>query len=358
MTQLSMDQPRPEAIMPYTVSDTPELVARIDADLADVVATVRKGDPRLRSLVLTGGFARGEGMVLDGAPQNDYDFVAIRSPGRPHTNYAVMRAELEARLGIHIDLAPVPAWRLRCAPRTVFWYETALRGRVLWGESLLPSIRVRSASGLARTEGLRLLVNRAAGLLLVSESRDGHAVRIQAAKAILASFDSHMLAAGHFAPSQTERWHAFQDLRALALAPPALMQQQAWLEWAYRFKVDPASAPPRNHEEAWHAARRAILDAVPAALRHAGLKSLEMYGRMDGALDQVVYALRAGSLAGARRFVLNPTGTVRMATLLLLEAARDGRVRHRDARRCFSGIARVDSHPLRTLEGLRAATLQ
>ncbi len=344
--------------MPYTTHDTPAVVQRIEADLADVVQTVREGDKSLRSLVLTGGFARGEGSVLDGVPQNDYDLVAIRATGRPGTSYATMRAGLERRLGLHIDLAPVPAWRLRWSQPSVFWYETALRGRVLWGANLLDRIPIRTPANLRRTEGLRLLVNRAAGLLLVAASQDANAVRIQAAKAILASFDAHMLAAGHFAPSQVERWNAFQHLVASGTAPRELQAQGPSLEWAFHFKVDPASGRGRDPQQAWQAARSAILGALPAALRHAGLTSMAAYGRTDGLADHVAYSLRAGQVEGARRLILNPTGRVRIATIALLTAAEDGRVRAGDASRCLSGLARIGANPLHALERLRGATLQ
>ena len=86
--------------MSYTSRDTPEVTARIDPDLAHVVAQVRKHDPALRALILTGGFARGEGMVRNGEPQNDYDFVAIRRMGKSRVPYPRIRADLEGRLGL------------------------------------------------------------------------------------------------------------------------------------------------------------------------------------------------------------------------------------------------------------------
>jgi hypothetical protein len=344
--------------MPYTVRDTPALERRIDADLALVAATVRNGDPYLRALVLTGGFARGEGTVLDGVPQNDYDFVAVRGLGRPRTSYPAMAAGLGKRLGLHIDLAPVAAWRLRWAPRSVFWYETALRGRVLWGDDLLARIPVRDVADLDPAEALRFLVNRAAGLLLATEMEDAHAVRIQAAKAILAALDSHLLGMGKFAPSQTERWRILQRLLVSGKAPPDVVRMAESLAWAYRFKTDPASVPDRDPDEAWQDARSAILAAVPAALAHAGLKSLAAYGKRDGLVGRLVYHRRVHAVPGASRLVANPTGRVRVATLLLLEAASDGRVSRADAERAFEGIARVGEEPLRTLESLRAATLQ
>ncbi|MEK6976216.1 MAG: hypothetical protein AABY18_07730 [Candidatus Thermoplasmatota archaeon] len=344
--------------MPFTAHDTPAIVSRIGGDLLLIEATLRRGDPHLRALILTGGFARGEGGVRDGAPQNDYDLVAVRGFGPPRVPYARMRADLEKRLGLHVDLATVAAWRLPRVGRSVFWYETALRGRVLWGEDLLGRVPVRDPKDLDPREGLRLLANRAAGLLLATEAASEDAVRLQAAKALLASFDAELLAAGHFAPSQRERWVLFQGLLAThKVAPRLLPTVRAW-QWAYRFKLDPATASTRNAAEAWRTARRAILAAVPAALAHAKMGSLHAYGRGDGIADRIVYALRVHAVPGARRFVAHPTGGVRVATLRLLEASVDGQVQVADARRCMAGIARPGALPLRTLEGLRAATLQ
>ncbi|MFA5945228.1 MAG: nucleotidyltransferase domain-containing protein [Candidatus Thermoplasmatota archaeon] len=342
--------------MPYTTLDTPAIVHRIDSDLDEVVAAVREADPHLRSLILTGGFARGEGTVLDGVPQNDYDFVVVRGFGRPREAYGPLRHRLERLLGLHVDLAAVPAWRLSHAPATVFWYETALRGRVLWGEDLLPRIPIRHAKDLDRGEGLRLLANRAAGLLFATETRDAHAVRIQAAKAILAAFDAQMLAAGHFAPSQAERWRSFQELFARGQAPTQLQMQAPQLAWAFRFKTAPGSVVDRDPDDVWQAARRILLQALPIALRHAGHASLEAAGRSDTFLDLALYALRAHRAKGAHRFVLNPTSQVRVATLRLLDASPHGRVMPDVAAHCFTGIARMGPRPLRTLAALREAT--
>jgi hypothetical protein len=339
--------------MAYTVHDTAATTRRIGEDLALAVAAVRGADPGLRSLVLTGGFARGEGMVSHGAPQNDYDFVAVRSG--PRVDYEALRRLLEGELGLHVDLARVSPARLPWVRPSVFWYETALRGRVLWGEDLLDRIPVRTPARLDRAEGLRLLVNRAAGLLLCTETADPAAKRLQAAKAILAAADARMLAAGAFAPSQRERIALLDLLRAADASPEGIGWD--WLAWAFSHKVDPDRAPQRDAREAWSAARRALLDAVPVALAHAGLSSVDAYARSDGVLDHVVYALRSRRVAGAPRVALNPTGRVRVATLHLLQQARDGKVPQGAARSLLGPLARAGDG-LPALDALRQATLQ
>lgn len=344
--------------MPYTRHDTPRTVARIERDLGLVRETVRRGDPRLRALVLTGGFARGEGTVLGGRPQNDYDLVAVRGIGPPRASYARMQDRLERRLGLHLDLCPVPAWRLRWAAPTIFWYETALRGRVLWGEDVLPRIPVRTPEDLDPTEGLRMLVNRAAGLLLATRSRDALHRRIQAAKALLAAADVHLLADGRFAPSQHERWERLRDLPAHTAAARAAAAMQPWLGWAYGFKVECDRTRPPDPGEAWRAAAEAVLGAVPAALRHAGLASLDDYARQDTLPGRLVYQARVGRVPGARRLVAHPTGRLRVATLRLLEASLGGEVPPEAARRWLGPLAAVGNEPMGLLDALRKATLQ
>ncbi|MCA1812204.1 MAG: nucleotidyltransferase domain-containing protein [Halobacteriales archaeon] len=344
--------------MPYSRHDTPEVVRRIESDLAAVQASLHKADPKARALVLTGGFARGEGTVLAGEPQNDYDLVVLRGVGAPRVPYARLRERLEARLGLHIDLAPVPVWRLRWARPSIFWYETALRGRTLWGEELLDRIPVRAPEALDPGEGLRLLVNRAAGLLLCTEEANTHKVRIQAAKALLAASDAHLLARSVFPPSQVERCELLERQLVEGKAPPAVVRRWPWHEWAYQFKVAPDHAPSRDARDAWQAAANAILDAVPTALRHAGHRTLASYAQHDGFVDHLVYYRRSRAIERARRLVRHPTGRVRVATLRLLAASLDGHIRPEAAQRCLGEFTPKPHPPVPVLDALRKATLQ
>jgi hypothetical protein len=346
----------------YTVHDTHATVGRIEADLALVLDTARRSDPSLKALVLTGGFARGEGAMMEGRPQNDYDFVALRGLPPPHVSYEAQRAWLEPQLGLHVDLQPVWMGRLGVVPRSIFWYETALRGRVLWGDpSLLQRVRVRSPDAIARTEGLRLLVNRAAGLLLAEREEDPHFELLQSAKALLGALDAQMLARGEFPPSQRERWLRYQQLTADGRAPAGLAECATWLAWAFQFKVDPARASRPPPGEAWDAAAHAVLDAVPVALRHAGLPSLEAYARRDAALENLVFRKRAGALPGARRWARHATGHVRVATLAMLRehAGLNGGTAH--SREHLAAVMAQPAEGLAAvalLERLRRATPQ
>jgi len=352
--------PLPSAIPPTAPPGLEGLPPRVQGDLAHALAAVRAADPRLRALVLTGAFARGEGALVDGRPQNDYDLIALRGLGAPREPYPRVRRRLEQELGVHVDLAPVSAWRLWHVRPTIFWYETALAGRILWGEpDLLDRVPVRRADLVAPSEGLRLLVNRAAGLLLATGMPQPHDVRVQSAKALLAALDAQLLAAGAFPPSHRGRWDALLALRAGGRAKGPLAGDISWFAWALAFKTDPATADPRAADAAWKAARRALLDAVPVALRHAGLPSVDAYARRDGLVDHLIYHRRSGTVEGARRWAMNPTGRIRLATLRLLELSPDGQVPTAEAHRWLRGfVASPGDQPVLTLEALRMATLQ
>lgn len=303
-------------------------MARVEADLGRIVEASRRADPALQAVVLTGGFARGEGALLRGRPLNDYDLLAVRGAARaarwPRPPYGELRARLEAGLGVHVDLQPVWAPRLRLVPPTVFWYETALRGHVLWGRAGLGAIPVREPAAIERAEGLRLVANRAAGLLLALPSRSPRARMLQASKALLAVLDAHLLALGRFAPSQRERWVLFRDLEAAGRAPEPLARRRRWLAWALRYKLDPAGAARPRARDAWTEASAALLEAVPAALGAAGHRSLEDYARADRPWENAAYRLLAQHCPGARRWGPHPTGRVRAAGIALLRERCEG----------------------------------
>lgn len=356
--------------MAYTVHDTPDVVARIEDDLSDIVETVHDADPGLRALVLTGAFARGEGAVRDGQPQNDYDLVALRRPGPTPGNYPSLRAHLEWRLGLHIDLAPVSTWRLRFVQPSIFWYETAQRGQILSGPpDLLERIPVRDPRDIQPQEGLRLLTNRAAGLLFATRTDDPDERRLQACKGLLAALDARLLSMGLFAPTQTDRWHIWDERSGQNGARNVEESEDAWFRWAYQHKVDPAAAPMRDGDEAWLAAAHAIRYAIPIALRHAGYPSLDAYTASDGLIDRAYFLPNLVRHPDWWRMAWNPTGNVRVTTLRMLlsclgriesNGSIDDAAGHvRDPLPC-ADLADLAGDPtgIEQLERLRNATLQ
>lgn len=349
--------------MRYTVRDTPEVVERVERDLARIVEVLSEADPGLEAVVLTGGFARGEGALLDGKPQNDYDLVAVRGLGRPQSPYDGLRRKLEGELGLHVDLQPVWSGRLRWARPSIFWYETALRGRVLWGEAdVLARVPVRSASDIDRAEGARLLANRAAGLLLARQSPDPVFRQIQASKALLASLDAYLLGVGDFPPSQLERWQRFEERIGKGSTPTRLLCRMDALTWAILRKTDPARAPEQDEALLWREAAEAVLEALPFALASAGFSSVEDFARWDHSLDAMAYRAHAQRVPAARRWATHPSGRLRAATLAMLAEELGAPVPHGVAgqglRSLVKWLPETSADRIRLLEQLRDVTPQ
>ena len=167
---------------------------------------------------------------------------------------------------------------------------------------------------------------------------------------------SSIFARNVFPPTQRERCELLVEMFKNGDPPREI--DPAWLAWALRFKVDPGNAEPRDDTEAWQHAAQAILQAVPLALRTAGLSSLDEYARRDGLIDHLVYYKRSMGVPGAKSLILHPTGRVRVGTLRLLEASVEGRIDAEAAQRAFARVTRRVGEPVRTLHALRTATLQ
>jgi predicted nucleotidyltransferase len=324
----------------FTLDPEPEGERRIRRDLRLIRETVRKRDPSLRGLILTGGFARGEGTVVDGMPQNDYDLVAVRRGTRSHF-YADMADELQAQVGLHIDLAPVWEPRLRFVAGSIFWYETANRGCIIEGDaSLLRRIPVRHPTQIAPAEAVRLLANRAAGLLLCGKSAEE--MRIQASKALLGALDAQLLSRGIFPPSNRERWATYNRLAGCGIAP--LPQHAA-------FKTRPAHAADVEPAQMTTTAGQAILTSLPGALRFAGYADLAEYERSGTWVERAQY-WRNARRCSVSRLEWHPGTKLRADTFRMLAAKVAGRRPHAPR------MARASSDPIQALRNLRDATCQ
>lgn len=266
---------RPSLDFAFTEKDEPKAREVIERDLALVCETVAKKDPKLRALVLTGGFSRGEGTVRDGRPVNDYDLVAVRGAPGGDAQYRALAHQLSQEVGIEVDVLPVASARLPFVGRKLFWLDAKLGARVIWGDAdalrRLPDLRPER---IPRMEAARLLGNRAAGLLLALPTSDDpqppEQCDLQATKAALAAMDATLLSRGLYAPRMRER------LRLLDAHPDRATFARA-VEWKLSAAAPPLGAPW------WRATRDALLRAVDAT-RARDVR--------DGPAEHLVAALR------------------------------------------------------------------
>jgi hypothetical protein len=166
----------------YTLKGSPALDARIDADMARIAEAVQRSrcGRMVRSLVLLGGYGRGEGtpFIRGGAelPFNDYDLVVVTRPlsrrrrGVVQADLRALEQRLSADVGLPVDLCLYAANTLAAAEFSLLNYEMKYGHRVIWGEpdslSLMPSY---PAGAIPLSEGTRLLLNR--GKLLLDMRR-------------------------------------------------------------------------------------------------------------------------------------------------------------------------------------------
>jgi hypothetical protein len=252
--------------MPPFSDHSPDVGPRITDDLRRLTAwTVSALGSDLRTLLLAGGYARGEGGVVHTPggfrAYNDYDLVAIVDRGAERLRAMLTQQAMQwsREVGVHVDLWAIDAERLARPPRTLFWLDVALGGgRVLHGD---PRVLTALASLTPRLvpieEAGRLLANRAVGLAL-SELPGAYAMPAVRArhihKAVLAVGDARLLAANRYPGTQRKR---LAELIRLAGSPGISDDLLAAYADALVFRARPDLwAPPLGAtHDAWYRAQ-------------------------------------------------------------------------------------------------------
>lgn len=243
---------------------------------------------RLVALVLTGSFSRGEGTVLplDGYLRvlGDIEFLVV-VPGAG--DYRAMRRQAPAwareaseRLGggdvaVDIEFGPVERdyFRRKARP-SIFVYDLATHGKVVWGSDVLRAIPRFGPERIPREDALYLVFNRTIEQLEAYDRLEGLAgealldVAYQRVKLVLDLAGSALAFGGVHATSYADRPTAFERLLAqtpeLAARLPTGFEDE--LARAARAKLEPAHEPllpegPADTQRAWLRAR--IADGAP-----------------------------------------------------------------------------------------------
>ena len=147
----------------FTVHNDHEVDAVVEKHLSHIVERL-KLIPSVRSIILGGGFGRGEGSVLiDQAgirPINDYDiFVVVSDDDK--TDCTAMSNIIAKEIGMRmIDIIPVTYSALPTLPATQFYYDLKYGSRHLWGEYILDLIPEYEEGHVDPEAGRTLLMNR------------------------------------------------------------------------------------------------------------------------------------------------------------------------------------------------------
>lgn len=245
---------------------------RIELDLQRIRAEVRSEvGSHLSALLLIGGYARGEGSVVerDGelAPYNDYDLLVVTPGGRTRhlrKPLADLGDRLAQQLGIEVELWPVGERELGEVPPTLMWLDVLLGGaEVIEGDPhILERVRRIGVRNVPYAEAARLLANRAVGIALTNlEARDrGHRRARHGHKAVLACGDARLLAADRYCGRVSDR---AEELARLAGAPGVPQELARAYQDATGFRKRPDLwKPPRGESlEHWFECTRALVAA-------------------------------------------------------------------------------------------------
>lgn len=162
----------------YTLHGSPTLEQRLRSLVAEIADRVSDVVPssNYRSLVLLGGYGRGEGGVEvrggEERPHNNLDFLLITSGLRQNRQLALRRQvddalePLREVSGMGIDFSTINEAKLQRSPCLVMWYDMRFGHRTILGDDqFVPGLEQFTADKVPAWDILNLLVNR--GTLLV-----------------------------------------------------------------------------------------------------------------------------------------------------------------------------------------------
>ena len=208
----------------YTVdggADVEHLIQGMLEDASRALASAI-GSHEYRTIVLIGGYGRGEGGVVEvngeERPHNNLDFLVISRPG---ADPAALKYRAQAALAplvtghrIGMDVGVIPERHLLGAPCLVMWHDMRFGHRVLLGDrSFVASLERFRPEAIVPWDVRNLLVNRGT-LLVINElilakpaltEHDRQAVIRHAVKAIIGYGDALLYFLGDYHWSYREK---------------------------------------------------------------------------------------------------------------------------------------------------------
>lgn len=169
----------------------------VQKDMDKIMSASRR--LKFKSLVLFGAFGKGEGLVWEGKPRNDYDLLLV---GGNETNKKVLEG---LRLGCKVEVWLVD--KVKPLP-TQQWYEIRYASKLLLGEPLnLPDwqpwdILFEDAIGSLNRRAVSLLVGK---YEMGKDQPDVRKITEQIAKAVIALGDAILIKRGQFDPRYSVR---------------------------------------------------------------------------------------------------------------------------------------------------------
>jgi len=224
----------------YTLKGDAAFDKMLDKHLIDISEAVKQSDisEDIAAIVLGGGYGRGEGGVFktsDGQEKlyNDLDFFVITKNlkrsrlKKINKAFALIGESFSKNIGVDVDFGPAKNLKqLSKMPFTMMWQELREGHIVIYGDDkVLNSLPVYDLHDLPRSEGLRLLLNRGAGLLFARQkfeqenisTEDRDFIGRNLYKAVLACGDVFLLLRNEYCISVQDKLSLLETLNADAV---------------------------------------------------------------------------------------------------------------------------------------------
>ncbi len=261
----------------YTLTADPDVESTLDRVLPAVAAEIEALRlPKLRAVVLGGGYGRGEGGVLHtpagGRLYNDLDFFVFADgadsgeANRIDRELKTISERWEPQLGIAVDFGPAKNIAALPSVSHTLMFQELLRGWLpVWGQADLSAwIEPLEAADIPYSEAVRLLLNRGMGLIfaggyLKNGRNDPDFIVRNMNKAYLGGGDALLIAAGKYCWRGRDRVEAYRELvrtQKLSVEFAELYEQ------AFRWKQEPEVKLPPDPAEAWRRCRKFYLDSA------------------------------------------------------------------------------------------------
>jgi len=214
----------------YTILDNGELDERIDKDIVLCREHILKvfGN-NLLSLVLIGGYGRGEGGVTSYGealgPKNNYDFLIILrkvhfwNKRKIKISLEKLKSELDKRLLVPFEYSFQSERKIQRAPCIMIYQDIYNVSMTIHGQDIKELLSSEITKPLDHTEALRIIRNRSV-LLLLSGVRADHRsykatpqqIKIWISKAIIGFGDAILILKNAYETRYVEKMTAIEQL--------------------------------------------------------------------------------------------------------------------------------------------------
>ncbi len=270
----------------YTVSD--EADKKIQSDMDFIVSEIKKADPEVISIILTGGFSRGEGPVklVDEKvlPYNDYDIQIVSKKKLGKEEADKISVEISKKLGyrgidnfypfrkeeqridnnFYIDLKWDTVSDLRKLLPRIRNYELRNNSKVLYGMDIRKVIPNFSLKDMPLSEGAKLLLDRMSQLIEYYSSEgkyEQECLSYFVQQAYVAACTSLLLLSGKYQIGYKTSMEILLDSYDKDF--PELFDEIPDLHYKIRdyvhWKIDPKKPKVENLEEEWFVAKENML---------------------------------------------------------------------------------------------------